>query len=158
MLAPNTRTDTSASIPLYVNLDSYFFSYGRGIVARLEIQPTFRQPEVLFVQPDGSLSSTLEIVLNSSLEFTYCHDQLLNMNHTVYNVPIVVSPSDEDNGPVNYWYNISLTHYSPNDDFWTQTLQYDRNDSLTLHVNQTGVYTLPYDRNDSLTNQTGVYV
>ena len=141
MLAPNTRADTLASIPLYVNLDSSFFyisPYGGSIVARLEIQPTFRQPEVSFVQPDGSLSSTLEIVLNSSLEFTYCHNQLQNLNHTVYNVAIVVSPSNED-GPVNYQYNISLTHYSPNDDFLTQRLRYARDDLLTLLVNKTGV-------------------
>ena len=142
MHAPNTRTNTSASIPLYVNLDSYFFfisSYGhdRGIiVARLEIQSTFLQPEVSFVQPDGSLSSTLEIVLNSSLEFTYCYDQLQNMNHSVYNVPIIVSPSNDVYGPVNYRYNVVLTQYSP-DDFLTQILQYD---SLTLLVNRTGTY------------------
>ena len=114
VLAPNTRNNISASIPLNVNLDSKLFhlSYAPGdIVARLEIQSaTFPQSEVLLMHPDGSLGFTLEIMLSSSLEFTYCHDQLRNINHTVYNVPIVVSPSDDDIAHVfvDHQYNISL--------------------------------------------------
>ena len=64
VFAPNTRTDTSYSIPLNVNLDSGFFYTCllhpcRDIVARLKIQSTFHQLEVLvFMQPDESLGST----------------------------------------------------------------------------------------------------
>ena len=140
VLVQNSAETVTSSILLYVNLNSQHIRDNRSIIAHLEIKPYLNQPaEVFFTQPDGTLNSTVDIVLSSSLDFSYCYDQFRNMNHTLYSVPIVVIPHPF--GPANHQHTIWLTHHSPNDNglyllYWYSTWR----ESLDLFVNKTGTY------------------
>ena len=142
----NSTETVSSSILLYVNLNSQLFQDIHPIIAHLNIHSNLNQPaEVFFTQPDGTLNSTctVDIVLNSSLDFSYCYDQLRNMNHTLYSVPIVVIPHNglDPAGPANHQHTIRLTHHSPDDNTLQDTLfWYFWTESLNLFVNKSGTY------------------
>ena len=138
VLVHHSTETVSSSILLYVNLNSRF--QDSQPIAHLEISSYLNQPaEVFFTQPDGTLNSTVDIVLNSSLDFSYCYDQLRNMNHTLYSVPIVVIPHPF--GPANHQHTIRLTHHSPNSNRLPDLLYwYCCRESLDLIVNKTGTY------------------
>ena len=144
VLVHNSTETESSSILLYVNLNSlHFLALGnRSIIAHLEIQSWNQPAEVFFTQPDGTLNSTVDIVLNSSLDFSYCYDQLRNMNHTLYSVPIVVIPHNgfDSSDPASHQHTIWLSHRFLDDRavhdflywfFWTE--------SLDLFVNKTSM-------------------
>ena len=141
-----TSLPTRGFINLYVNLDNFYFNifqFGtrNTIIARLEVNLNFSRPnppQVLFVQPNGNLGSSVEIELNSSIDFRYCYDRLRNMSHSLYQVPIVIAMSsdDQDVSAVNQ-FRIRLSHYSPNNTILTRSLQQFRNDSIDLYVNYT---------------------
>ena len=140
-----TSLPTRASINLYVNLDNFYFnlySSKNTIIARLEINLNYsilNPPQVLFIQPDGSMSSSIEIVLNSSINFHYCYDRTRNKSHSLYQVPISTTKSPEgQTGLTGHHFEIRLSHYSPQNPRVTQRLQAFRNDSLDLYVNYTG--------------------
>ena len=140
VLVHNLTETVSSSILLYVNLNSQLFLNNQPIIARLDIHPDWNQPaEVFFTQADGTLNSTVDIMLNSSLNFSYCNDQFRNMSHTLYNVPIIVIP--QPFGPANHQHTIRLTHHSPNDDRLQDLLYwYSWTESLDLFVNKSGMY------------------
>ena len=143
MLVHNSIETVSSSILLYVNLNSQLLrdTQMQPIIGRLSINSTLNQSaEVFFTQPDGTLNSTVDIVLNSSLDFSYCYDQLRNMNHTLYSVPIVVIPHNESDpaGPVNHTHTIRLAFHAFREYhsfFSTYTPE-----TLNLFVNKTGAY------------------
>ena len=96
--------------------------------------------EVFFTQSDRTLNSTVDIVLDSSLDFSYCYDQFRNMNHALCSVPIVVIPQ---NRSANHQHRVRLTFHSLDNDFEFQDLFYWLAllpDSLSLFVNKTGKY------------------
>ena len=146
MLVHNSIETVSSSILLYVNLNSQLLrdTQLQPIIGRLSINSTLNQSaEVFFTQPDGTLNSTVDIVLNSSLDFSYCYDQLRNMNHTLYSVPIVVIPHNgfDSSEPANHQHTIWLSHRFSGDRavhdflhwlFWTE--------SLDLFVNKTSMH------------------
>ena len=141
MLVHNSTETVLSSILLYVNLNSRHFRDNKSIIAHLEISSNLNQPaEVFFTQPNGTLNSTVDIVLNSSLDFSYCYDQLRNMNHTLYSFPIVVIPH---NWSASHQHTIRLTYPSSDNDFMIHSLfwlEFGTPDSLNLFVNKTGIY------------------
>ena len=142
VLVHHSTETVSSSILLYVNLNSRF--QDSQPIAHLEISSYLNQPaEVFFTQPDGTLNSTVDIMLKSSLDFSYCYDQLRNMNHTLYSVPIVVIPHNwfDPSVPANHQHTIRLTLHSLDENTLQDLLiSYFWTESLNLFINKSGMY------------------
>ena len=142
VLVHNSTETVSSSILLYVNLNSQHFQNNQlqPIVARLDSSSYYYETpaEIFFTQPDGTLNSTVDIVLNSSLELSYCHDQFQNMTHGLYSVPIVVIPHNVSFVPANHQHKIWLTHHYNKFDTSEDLIWSFGRESLDIFVNKTG--------------------
>ena len=144
---PTTITTT---ITLYINFNSYLFSYNTNatIIARLQVPSihtsvlTNNMPEVTLTHPNGTEGSSLELTLkNTTAGIEYCYDELRDTNHTLYHVQANIhSPGMYTHTRKHYFY-IRLTFYSPESVQLTNILRYRRvTHTITVDITRAGMF------------------
>ena len=128
--SPTTITTT---ITLYINFNSYYFSYNTNatIIARLQVHSihssvlTNNTPEVTLTNPNGTEGSSLELTLkNTTAGIEYCYDELRGTNLTLYHVQANIHSPDMYSQIGNHYFTIRLTFYSPESVNLTNNLRY----------------------------------
>ena len=136
-------TTITTIITLYINFNSYYFSYNTNatIIARLQVGSVYTSvlsntivPEVTLTNPNGSEGSSLELTLkNTTAGIEYCYDELRDTNHTLYHVQANIHSPDMYSHIGKHNFTIRLTFYSPESVQLTNNLR-SRRDTHTIIV------------------------
>ena len=141
----NPPTTITTTIKMYINFNSYYFSYNTNatIIARLQVTYSHTSvltnniPKVTLTNPNGTEGSSLELTLkNTTAGIEYCYDELRGTNNTLYYVQANIHSPDMYSQIRKHNFTIRLTFYSPESVQLTNNMRY-MSDTYTTTVDIT---------------------